>query len=321
MSKFKPGLGRGLDALLNPNILNNDKEVEVSEPIENIEYNNNGDSHEVLKKIPINSIVPNPYQPRTEFIPEALEELKQSILQNGLIQPITVRRSPDDSGYQLISGERRLRASKEIGKREIPAYIIKVDTKEAMVAMALIENIQREELNAIEVAKAYKQLLEECNLSHEEIAEKVGKDRTTITNSLRLLKLPVELQDALIEGKISAGHARALINLADKPSQVAVLNKIIKEQLSVRKVEKLVKSLSAGNGKSTKEKTPEEEFMSARDVISNNDFESKLRGILGTKVMCKQKKDGSGNITIEFYSNDELERLFELFEIISENYS
>ena len=316
MSKIKPGLGRGLDALINPQS-RQDLEKPIAVSTNNISKDD-GKTFDVLVKIPVNNIVPNPYQPRTEFEPHALDELKKSILQNGLIQPITVRRN-DQNAYELISGERRLRACKDIGYKDIPAYIIDVKTKEAMVALALIENIQRENLNAIEIAVAYKRLLEECNLSHEEIAIKVGKDRTTITNSLRLLKLPKEVQDSLVSNEISAGHARALINLPYEQQQRDILKLIIKNSLSVRKVEALVKELITGKDKKTTSKGSSE--IITKKSASLADVENKLRMLFGTKVQCKQKNDGSGEISIEFYSNEELERLFELFDLIETNYN
>ena len=316
MSKIKPGLGRGLDALINPQS-RQDLEKPIAVSTNNISKDD-GKTFDVLVKIPVNNIVPNPYQPRTEFEPHALDELKKSILQNGLIQPITVRRN-DQNAYELISGERRLRACKDIGYKEIPAYIIDVKTKEAMVALALIENIQRENLNAIEIAVAYKRLLEECNLSHEEIAIKVGKDRTTITNSLRLLKLPKEVQDSLVSNEISAGHARALINLPYEQQQRDILKLIIKNSLSVRKVEALVKELITGKDKKTTSKGSSETI--TKKSASLADVDNKLRMLFGTKVQCKQKNDGSGEISIEFYSNEELERLFELFDLIETNYN
>ena len=316
MSKIKPGLGRGLDALINPQS-RQDLEKPIAVSTNNISKDD-GKTFDVLVKIPVNNIVPNPYQPRTEFEPHALDELKKSILQNGLIQPITVRRN-DQNAYELISGERRLRACKDIGYKEIPAYIIDVKTKEAMVALALIENIQRENLNAIEIAVAYKRLLEECNLSHEEIAIKVGKDRTTITNSLRLLKLPKEVQDSLVSNEISAGHARALINLPYEQQQRDILKLIIKNSLSVRKVEALVKELITGKDKKTTSKGSSETI--TKKSASLADVENKLRMLFGKKVQCKQKNDGSGEISIEFYSNEELERLFELFDLIETNYN
>ncbi|MHB8906141.1 MAG: ParB/RepB/Spo0J family partition protein [Melioribacteraceae bacterium] len=315
MSNLKPGLGRGLDALINPQARNTlDKPVAVSG--KDLQKDD-GVSNDVLAKISVNLISPNPYQPRTEFDPQALDELKKSILENGLIQPITVRRVSKEH-YELISGERRLRASKEIGLKEIPAYIIHVETKEMMLALSLIENIQREKLNAIEIANAYKRLMDECNLSQEEIAVKVGKDRTTVTNTIRLLKLPGKIQQSLIKNEISSGHARSLINLPDELLQLEILDKIIKQNLSVRNVEELVrKYLNAKNVKKKKITVPYNDLSS----LSQKDLEGKLQGILGTKVICKQKKDGAGELIIEFYSLDELERLFELFEIIGKNYN
>lgn len=313
MSKFKPGLGRGLDALINPNP-DRDEERPIAVKADAISRDD-GRSYDILAMIPVGDIAPNPFQPRSDFDPKALDELKKSILENGLIQPITVRRF--ENKYQLISGERRLRACKDIGYKEIPGYIIKVENKEAMLALALIENIQREKLNAIEIAEAYKRLIEECNLSQEEVADKVGKDRTTVTNSIRLLKLPKDIQESLVKNEISAGHARALINLPSDSIKIDMLHKIIKDNLSVRKVEAIVKKYLAGpQPKSSHQK---DNNKSTLDIISQNDVENKLRGIFGTKVMCKQKKDGSGEIQIEFYSNDELERLFDLFSLIEKS--
>lgn len=313
MSKIKPGLGRGLDALINPLTQEDlNKPVEVSNP--NLQTDD-GTSNEVLVSLPIENVVPNPFQPRLDFDPKTLDELKHSILQNGLIQPITVRRG-DSGNYELISGERRLRACREIGYKTIPAYIFQVETKEAMLALALIENIQREKLNPIEIAHAYKRLIDECNLSQEQVSDKVGKDRSTVTNSLRLLKLPQEIQTSLIKDEISAGHARALINLYDESLQLQILRKIKKDNLSVRNVENLVRKLSD----SSKNKGPKRiSAQTNQDLISQKDIEDKLRNIFGTKVSCKQRKDGAGQITLDFYSNDELERLFELFELIEKS--
>lgn len=309
MTKSKTGLGRGLDALINPNF-NKEKEEPITVSSKDIGIDD-GNSYDILAKIDIKKIIPNPYQPRTEFTPDTLLELKNSILQNGLIQPITVRRG-ENSIYELISGERRLRVCREIGYKEIPAYIIRVETKEAMLALSLIENIQRETLNPIEIATAYKKLIDECNLSQEEVAYKVGKDRTTITNTIRLLKLPDEIKKLIIKGELSAGHARALINLPDTRFQLKLVRKIINDQLSVRKVEEIVKKYSEEDKLHRDIQTQKK----TRIEVSNSDLENKLRELFGTKVLCKQKKDGSGTIQIEFYSNDELERLFELFDII-----
>jgi len=308
MTKIKTGLGRGLGALINPNF-------EKGVLTENVTVNeadlknDDGESIDVLAKIPLNTILPNPFQPRTNFEIGALDELKNSILENGLIQPITVRRV--NKHFELVSGERRLRASKEIGLKEIPAYIIKVDTKEAMLALALIENVQREDLNPIEIATTYRKLMIECSLSQEEIATKVGKDRSTVTNAIRLLKLPTKIQQALIDATISAGHARALLSLVNERDQLAIFDKILKDKLSVRNVEQLVKE---GSPKISRKK--DNLNTKSLDYISNANIESKLRGIFGTKIICKQKKDGAGSISIDFYSEDELERLLDLIESI-----
>lgn len=316
MSKMKSSLGRGLDALINPNLIE-DKRGEKATDLSNIKLDD-GKQVDILAKIAVDLISPNPYQPRTNFDVAALEELKKSILINGLIQPITVRRVQGNR-YQLISGERRLRAFKDIGYKEIPAYIIKVDSDEILLALALIENIQREHLNPIEVAKAYKRLMEECHLTQEEIAEKVGKDRTTIANTIRLLKLPERIQDALVKEEISMGHARALISLPTEQLQLFALDKILKDGLSVRKVEQLAKQISVKKGSSNTINSISVNTSSAH--IHTNDIEDRLRRIFGTKVICNQRKDGTGEIKIEFYSNDELERLLELFEIINKSYS
>ncbi|MDX9924767.1 MAG: ParB/RepB/Spo0J family partition protein [Ignavibacteriaceae bacterium] len=310
---MKQGLGRGLDALINPQGKDN-----VNQPLTVVSTNiknDDGATIDILVKIPVETIVPNEFQPRTEFNADALNELKKSILENGLIQPITVRRV--NNHYELVSGERRLRACKDIGYKDIPAYVIKVDTKEAMLALSLIENIQREELNPIEIANAYRRLMDECSLTQEEIADKVGKDRSTITNSIRLLKLPAEVQSALIKEEISSGHARALINLPTSNIQVQFLDKIKKENLSVRKVEQLVREFL---------ETKTKKFLKADQNKSHShtpfrSFEERLQLIMGTKVFCKQKKDGKGEVVIEFYSDDEFERLLELFEIIGKNNS
>lgn len=314
MSKLKPGLGRGLDALIRPQNLPLDKE---EAPDYTKIKKDDGKENDILVKIPVDVISSNPYQPRMNIEPEALDELKKSILSNGLIQPITVRRMTGGT-YQLISGERRLKACIDIGYRDIPAYIIRVDKEETMLAMALIENIQREKLNPIEVGRAYKRLMDECDLTQEEIADQVGKDRSTIANSIRLLKLPEEVKEALIKEEISSGHARALINLPTESLQLEMLGKIKDGILSVRKVEQLVKKYLTRSGSPAKSKRITHQVPRSANL---NDVEDRLRKIFATKVICRQKHDGSGEITIEFYSNDELERLFELFDVIDKSYS
>jgi ParB family chromosome partitioning protein len=312
---MKSSLGRGLDALINPS-----RFTEIDKQ-KNTDYSNikfdDGKQVDVLAKIAVDFISPNPFQPRLNFDPVALEELKKSIIANGLIQPITVRRITGNQ-YQLVSGERRLRAYSNIGYKEIPAYIIKVDSDEIMLALALIENIQRETLNPIEVGRAYKRLMDECHLTQEQIADKVGKDRSTIANSIRLLKLPDKIQKCLVDESISAGHARALINLPGEDLQLYALERILADNLSVRKVEYLTKKLISEGIPGKKSFT----IKPKKTVNSNlNDVEDKLRKIFGTKVQCKQDKNGGGEIIIKFFSNDELERLFELFEIIDSKYN
>ncbi|MCH7827513.1 MAG: ParB/RepB/Spo0J family partition protein [Bacteroidetes bacterium] len=313
MSKSKTGLGRGLDALFNPKNLN--MNLDSAPDYSNVKIDD-GNGVDQLAKIPVDKVSPNPFQPRISFDLDALEELKKSILQNGLIQPVTVRRL--DGNYQLIAGERRLKACIDIGYKDIPAYIIKVDSDEAMLALALIENIQRESLNAIETANAYKRLMDECRLTQEQIADKMGKNRTTIANSIRLLKLPEEVQQSIIKNEISAGHARAIINLPSAKLQLLALRKILKEGLSVRKVEQLAKKLSLNNIITKKNFSVNIPSAASTNL---NDIEDKLRKVFGTKVMCRRKKDGTGQFVIEFYSNDEFERIFELFEIINQTYN
>jgi ParB family chromosome partitioning protein len=317
MSKMKTGLGRGLDALIKPQeyIKNNESAEDLSKV-----KDDDGKQIDVLAKISVEFISRNPYQPRFNIDPASLDELKKSILTNGLIQPITVRRTPEHK-YQLISGERRLQACKEIGFKEIPAYIIDVATDELMLALALIENIQREKLNAIEVGSAYKRLMDECHLTQEQIAERVGKDRTTVANTIRLLRLPQKIQNALIQDKITSGHARALINLENEALQLQLLENILSKNLSVRKVERLVRELNEGGTRKIKKSPTYEEGKVSFITANLRDIEDKLRVTFGTKVKCVQRKDGSGEIVLEFYSRDELERLIELFEIINKNYN
>jgi ParB family transcriptional regulator, chromosome partitioning protein len=314
MTKLKQSLGRGLDALIKPHSFSNsEKAIETKEL-----KKDDGSAFDILVKIPVQSITPNPFQPRTHFDQKSLDELKKSILQNGLIQPITVRRNGDHN-YELISGERRVRAFREIGYLEIPAFIIKVDSNEIMLAMALIENIQRDQLNPIEIGMAYRRLMDECNLTQEQIADKVGKDRTTITNSIRLLKLPEMIKQSLIQNEISSGHARALINLPNEKIQLDILEQIKNQNLSVRKVEQLVKKYLTQDIQHKKKTTGTQ---TDKNVVYNHmqTFEDKLRRTFGTKVICRQRHDGSGDVVIEFYSNDEFERLFELFELIDKTY-
>ncbi|MBK6678573.1 MAG: ParB/RepB/Spo0J family partition protein [Ignavibacteriales bacterium] len=309
MAKVKSGLGRGLEALMgtmNESDFENNDESSSSQPV--------SDS---IKKLSVMQIKPNPFQPRTNFDREALEDLKRSILTNGLIQPVTVRKVAENS-YELISGERRLRAFRELGYPEIPAYIMIVSSDEVMLAMALIENIQREKLDPIEEATAYKRLMEECDLTQEEIADRVGKNRSTIANSIRLLKLPDRIKDALIRDEITVGHARALINLPDEITQIHAFQRMIDEGMSVRKVEELVKALTRP-AKIKPVRVVEKPKPKSSSAL--NSIEDYLRKIFATKVICSQKHEGTGEIVIQFFSNEELDRLVELFEIIEKNHN
>lgn len=259
----------------------------------------------VLKEIDVKLIRPNPYQPRLEFDPFALQELKVSIEENGVIQPITVRRVNDH--YELISGERRLRAVAEIGLITIPCYIRQIETLEEMLELAIIENVQREKLNPIEQAQAYQRLIDECKLTQDDVAHKIGKDRSTITNIIRLLKLPAVIQDSVKKNEISMGHARSLLAINNERLQKSICNKIVKEGLSVRRVEKLIKE--------TLEKSKVKKRTLPRRSVFVQKVEDNLRESLGTKVTIKPKKEG-GIIEVEFYSPEDLSRLVEMFDQI-----
>ncbi len=303
----KQRLGRGLDALI-PRVAT--KEISIDS--KDLHFDD-GKSIGIIAKVEISKIKPNPYQPRESFDRESLEELKQSIIEKGVIQPITIRRLPRGM-YELISGERRVRASAEAGFTHIPAYIIEVESERELLELALIENIQREKLNPIEIAKAYQRLIEELGYTQEEIAKKIGKDRTTVTNFIRLLKLPEQIQESLKRGEITMGHARTLINIPSRKLQIEIWNKIVKQGWSVRKVEKIVRDLTKGEDE--KEKLHKKKTTSSAEL---RDIESKLKRIFGTQVKIRQIGNGKGEVVIEFYSNDEFERLLELFEFIAKH--
>jgi len=293
-------LGRGLNALIpkGPKL-----EVSVREGSVRRDTGEIG----IIASIDITRIKPNPFQPRLDFDETALEELTRSIKEKGIIQPITVRRVED--GYQLISGERRLRAAQGAKLRQIPAYIIDISSDEEMLELALIENIQRETLNAIEVAQAYQRLITECHLTQDDVAQRVGKERSTVTNFLRLLKLPGKIQDGLRREKIQMGHARALIAMPSEKHQLRMYEKIIDGGLSVRKVEELVRALAQGTKKSGKS------GRQATGVTSDvHDVEERLRIALGTRVKVRPRGGGKGEIVVEYYSLDDLDRLLDIFE-------
>jgi ParB family chromosome partitioning protein len=294
----KSVLGRGLSALIPKTPV---KEVSIRAD----ELGSDTGGVGIMARVNVDQIRPNPFQPRSEFDPDALAELTKSIVEKGVIQPITVRRV--EGGYQLVTGERRLRAAQHAGLTQIPTYVIAVDSDEEMLELALIENIQRETLNPVEIAHAYKRLVDECHLTQEEVADKVGKDRTTVANFIRLLKLPIEIQVGLRKNQISMGHARALINVPLESMQLRLFNKIVDSGLSVRKIEQLAKS----GGKSSETHTKK----TASGEVSTNvqSLEEKLRLSLGTKVIIREKEVGRGEIVIEFYSLDDLDRLLDLF--------
>ena len=294
----KSVLGRGLNALIpkNPRMEVNVRDGSIGRDTGEIG---------IIASIDIAKIQPNPFQPRTDFDQESLEELTRSIQEKGIIQPITVRRV--DAGYQLISGERRLRATQAARLRQIPAYIIAVATDEEMLELALIENIQREYLNSMEIAYAYQRLIDECHMTQDDIAKRVGKDRSTITNFIRLLKLPVKIQDGLRKDKISMGHARALVALPNERIQLRLYEKIIDGGLSVRKVEDIVRSAQQPK----KKLGPHKDNDGASASIQS--LEERLRQALGTRVKVKTKGAGRGEIIVEYYSLDDFDRLMDLF--------
>jgi ParB family chromosome partitioning protein len=258
-----------------------------------------------LIEVRITEVKPNPYQPRVNFDKQALQELVDSIQEKGLIQPITVRKV--NSHYELIAGERRLRAALEVGLDKLPAYVMEVNTKEEMLELAIVENVQRERLNPIEQANAYQRLIKECNLTQDEIAQKIGKDRSTITNMLRLLRLPKKIQKSVEEGEISVGHARTLLSIEEPDLQLRLWNKIVKNDISVRRLEKLVKEVSEIKQKQTAKKK--------KKSVHILKIEDKLRDVFGTKVSVRSKAEG-GSIEIEFYSPEDLNRILEIFDTI-----
>ncbi len=300
MSK-KKALGRGLSALLSDNSA--EEKLEVDIPVSTPSRPTGS-----IAEIAVEQIEVNPFQPRTHFDQEALQELAESIKVHGIIQPITVRRL-NANQYQLISGERRFQASKLAGLETIPAYIRSADDQQ-MLEMALIENIQRENLNAIEIALSYQRLITECNLKQDELGERVGKNRATVTNYLRLLKLPPDIQIAVRDNKLSMGHARAIINVENSDEQLYIFKKAVNEELSVRKVEELVRELS---GK-TPEVSPAPQVSpsgSPREIIQ---LQSSLSSHFGTRVVVKS--DGKrGEIKIPFLSVEDLNRILDILKI------
>lgn len=288
----RTALGRGLDALIPGAAATDDKNVTTLEP-----------GQRAVVDIPLAKIVPNPRQPRQSFDPTRLAELAESIKEQGVIQPIVVR--PVNDTFELIAGERRLKAVEKLGWNAIPALILESTDNETAMELALIENLQREDLNPIEEAAAYNRLMAECSLTQADVAVKVGRDRSSVANSLRLLSLSESIQGMIVKGEISAGHARTLLAVPLTTEREELAKKAAKDGLSVRELEKLVYS-----GKSPRrERKPK---LRSAQIIS---IEESLKRKLGTRVTISQKRKG-GKITIEFYSNDELNRLLEFFGVL-----
>lgn len=296
-SKKRPALGKGLSALLESSrtdITSSD----ISDP-------------SVLGSVavlPISSIEANPFNPRTHFEEEALEELRHSIATHGIIQPLTVRKLGRDK-YQLISGERRFRASQLAGLTEIPAYI-RVANDQTMLEMALVENIQRQDLNAIEVALSYHRLIQECNLTQEQLAKQISKSRTSITNHLRLLKLPPKIQLGVRENEISMGHARALVGVDDEAWQLKLYDRVILEELSVRDVENIIREAKE-DGKEEEVKVKKKEEIPSITETQRN-FSQDLSNRVASKVQIKKQASGNGKLIINFNSEVDLNRIIEI---------
>lgn len=296
MAVKSKGLGRGLDTLIpEKKSIKSSQKSETSKSAEKQEPQNG----ELMMKI--NKVEPNRDQPRKNFEEDALLELADSIKQMGVLQPLLVRKRNDY--YEIIAGERRWRAAKIAGLKEVPV-IIKDYTEQEIVEIGLIENIQRENLNPIEEAMAYKKLLEEFHLKQDEVAERVSKSRTAVTNSMRLLKLNEKVQQMIIDDMITTGHARALLAIDDQEQQYILANKIFDEKLSVRETEKLIKDIK--NPKKPKIKKPVE------NAFLYDDLANKMKEVMGTKVNISTKGNGKGKIEIEYYSDKELERMFDM---------
>lgn len=299
MAAMKKGLGKGLDSMI-PEKVEKYKTEEVKKQEDNV-------SRETL--ININEIEPNKGQPRKNFDEDAIHELADSIKQYGVIQPLILQKK--DKYYVIVAGERRWRAAKVAGLKKIPA-IIKDYSPQEIMEIALIENLQREDLNPIEEAIAFQNLIKEFNLKQDEVAERVAKSRAAVTNSMRLLKLDNRVQQMLIDGMISSGHARTLLSIEEVELQYQAAMKVFDEKLSVRETERLIKNLLMEKEGLKKEAAPTKE-----DSIIYRNLEEKMKKIIGTKVCIKKKANNNGKIEIEYYSTEELERIIELFESIN----
>ncbi|MBC8144799.1 MAG: ParB/RepB/Spo0J family partition protein [bacterium] len=318
MAKNKSALGRGLGALLGSAVI--DQPVDQSSLT-----NDDGASVNVTSLVSIAKIQANPFQPRRDFDPDKLQELSNSIKRSGVMTAISLRRMGE--GFQLISGERRVRASIEAGLTEIPALILDIKSDREMMELSLIENIQREDLNPIEIAHSYQQLLTLYEMTQEELAESVGKDRSTVTNFIRLLKLPEQVQQSLRHNEIAMGHARALLAVPDDAGRLELWRIVVDEGLSVRRTEALARVQgSASKTPSTSRRSNDTPARKGRsdaatpkaDAASAQASE-RLQHVLGTQVRIKGQAGGAGSIVIDYYSADDLERLIELFGVIEEH--
>lgn len=311
MAGKKSGLGRGLDALFPEKTVQSkpktvktvkeEKKVAVDTKKSSQQETSNGE-----RMMKISMIEPNREQPRKKFDEDALQELSESIKQYGILQPLLVSDKKDY--YEIVAGERRWRAAKMAGLKEVPVVVKEFSTQE-IVEISLIENIQREDLNPVEEAMAYKRLIDEFHLKQDEIAERVSKSRTAVTNSMRLLKLDSRVQQMMVDEMISAGHARAILAISDPEQQYNAAMKVFDEKLSVRETEKLVKSILTPTKKKSVASNPTE------DAIYES-LEEKMKGITGTRVFIHRKKNNKGKIEIEYYSRDDLDRIIDLFESI-----
>lgn len=302
MAVKRNGLGKGLDSLIpNKTVKTTEKQANKTQK-EKVKVEKSGET--IVK---ITQVEPNSEQPRKDFDEDALLELADSIKQFGVLQPLLVQKKNDY--YEIIAGERRWRAAKLAGLKEVPV-LVREYTEQEVVEISLIENIQRENLNPIEEAQAYKRLLTEFHMKQDELAERVSKSRTAITNSMRLLKLDERIQQMVIDDMISSGHARALLSIENKDVQYTLAVRIFDEKLSVREVEKLVKKIQTEEPEKNKENDKRD------DSFIYKDIEEKMKLILGTKVCVTHKKNNKGKIEIEYYSNEELERLIEMFETL-----
>lgn len=297
----KQALGKGIRALLN----NIDEEMKAPIQPAVSSSTNAGAAIGSIVRIPVDLIVVNPKQPRRDFEEQALKELSESIKLHDIIQPITVIKITA-SKYQLISGERRWRASKMAGLKDIPAYVRTASDDQEMLELALLENLQRENLNAIEIALSYKMLMDECALTQEQVAERMKKERSTVANYLRMLKLPPDIQKAVRDGQLSMGHARAIIGLDLIDQQLYVFREVQQKGLSVRQVEQLVKDMQAGKDNSEKTKQVAQKLAPAYKRIEDN-----MASHFSTKVKMDRKKNGKGSVIIEFYNDNDLERIME----------